>query len=83
MVVIDEYPYLSASDKSISSRLQSYIDGEWKESKMYLILMQYGDTYFKESVLPQIPDYMGSIFEDMCRFMLVTLEDLYQVNAGF
>lgn len=35
-----------------------------------LILMQYGDTYFKETVLPQIPDYMGSIFEEMCRYYL-------------
>ena len=35
-----------------------------------LILMQYGRTYFEESVLPQLSDYMGSIFEDMCRYYL-------------
>ena len=32
-----------------------------------LILMQYGKNYFEESVLPQLPDYMGNIFEEMCR----------------
>ena len=26
--------------------------------------------YFEETVLPQIPDYMGSIFEEMCRYYL-------------
>ena len=35
-----------------------------------LILMQYGSAYFEESVLPQLSDYMGSIFEEMCRYYL-------------
>ena len=51
MVVIDEYPYLAASDKSISSRLQSYIDGEWKDSKMYLILCGSSMSFMENQVL--------------------------------
>ena len=51
VVVIDEYPYLAASDKSISSRLQSYIDGEWKDSKMYLILCGSSMSFMENQVL--------------------------------
>lgn len=51
IVVIDEYPYLAASDKSISSRLQSYIDGEWKNSKMYLILCGSSMSFMENQVL--------------------------------
>lgn len=51
IVVIDEYPYLAASDKSISSRLQSYIDGEWKNTKMYLILCGSSMSFMENQVL--------------------------------
>ena len=51
VVVMDEYPYLAASDKSISSRLQSYIDGDWKESKMYLILCGSSLSFMETQVL--------------------------------
>ncbi len=51
IVVIDEYPYLAASDKSISSRLQSYIDGEWKNSRMYLILCGSSMSFMENQVL--------------------------------
>ena len=36
--VIDEYPYLAAADKSISSRLQHLIDHVWQNGKLFLIL---------------------------------------------
>lgn len=51
IVVIDEYPYLAASDKSISSRLQRYIDEEWKDSKMYLILCGSSMSFMENQVL--------------------------------
>ena len=51
ILVIDEYPYLAASDKSISSRLQSYIDSEWKDSKMYLILCGSSMSFMENQVL--------------------------------
>lgn len=51
IVVIDEYPYLAASDKSISSQLQSYIDGEWKNSRMYLILCGSSMSFMENQVL--------------------------------
>ena len=46
-----------------------------------LILMQYGSTYFEESVLPQLSDYMGSIFEEMCRYYLQQIS--VQGKLGF
>lgn len=51
VVVIDEYPYLAAADKSISSNLQSYIDSEWKDSKMYLILCGSSLSFMENQVL--------------------------------
>lgn len=51
IVVIDEYPYLASSDKSISSILQSYIDGDWKDSKMYLILCGSSMSFMENQVL--------------------------------
>lgn len=51
VLVIDEYPYLAASDKSISSLLQSYIDGEWKDSRMYLVLCGSSMSFMENQVL--------------------------------
>jgi hypothetical protein len=38
-----------------------------------LIQMHQGETYFKENVKEQLTDYMGSIFEDMCRHYLLAM----------
>lgn len=59
VVIIDEYPYLAASDKSISSRLQSYIDGEWKDSKMYLILCGSSMSFMEHQVLGYQSPFYG------------------------
>ena len=37
VVVIDEYPYLAMADRSISSRIQNYIDNQFGMGKMFLI----------------------------------------------
>jgi hypothetical protein len=36
-----------------------------------LIQLHQGEIYFQESVSEQLNDYMGSIFEDMCRHYLL------------
>jgi AAA+ ATPase superfamily predicted ATPase len=51
IVVIDEYPYLAEADKGISSLLQSYIDGVWRESRMYLILCGSSMSFMENQVL--------------------------------
>lgn len=36
-----------------------------------MILLKHGKEYFEEAVKPQLSDYMGRIFEDMCRSYLM------------
>lgn len=51
IVVIDEYPYLAVADKSISSRLQNYIDNEFRNGKMFLILCGSSMSFMENQVL--------------------------------
>lgn len=51
VVIIDEYPYLAAADKSISSRLQRYIDEKWKNTRMYLVLCGSSMSFMENQVL--------------------------------
>ena len=49
--VIDEYPYLAAADKSISSRLQHLIDHVWQNGKLFLILCGSSMSFMENQVL--------------------------------
>lgn len=51
IVVIDEYPYLAAAEKSISSILQFYIDQKFKTGKMFLILCGSSMSFMENQVL--------------------------------
>ena len=51
VLVIDEYPYLAESEKSISSLLQKYIDNEWEETQLYLILCGSSMSFMEKQVL--------------------------------
>lgn len=51
VLVIDEYPYLAESEKSMSSILQKFIDNEWKQTQLYLILCGSSMTFMEEQVL--------------------------------
>ncbi|MCM1122844.1 MAG: ATP-binding protein, partial [Eubacterium sp.] len=51
IVVIDEYPYLAAADKSISSRLQKYIDEKFQNGKLFLILCGSSMSFMENQVL--------------------------------
>ena len=49
--VIDEYPYLAAADRSISSVLQKFCDNEFKNSNLMLILCGSSMSFMEEQVL--------------------------------
>lgn len=49
--VIDEYPYLAQAEKSVSSLLQSFIDGRWKNLNMMVILCGSSMSFMENQVL--------------------------------
>jgi AAA+ ATPase superfamily predicted ATPase len=51
ILVIDEYPYLAQSNRSISSILQAHIDMKLKESKLFLILCGSSMSFMEYQVL--------------------------------
>ena len=51
VLVIDEYPYLAESEKSISSLLQKFIDTQWRNTQLYLILCGSSMSFMEEQVL--------------------------------
>ena len=51
VLVIDEYPYLAAANRSISSILQANIDMKFKESKLFMILCGSSMSFMEEQVL--------------------------------
>lgn len=51
ILVIDEYPYLAGSNRSISSVLQGHIDLKFKEGKLFLILCGSSMSFMEYQVL--------------------------------
>lgn len=51
ILVIDEFPYLAKSDKSIMSKLQNVIDKYNEDSKMFLILCGSSVSFMEDKVL--------------------------------
>ncbi len=51
ILVIDEYPYLAQADKQISSLLQNFIDHEWKQLNMMVILCGSSMSFMENQVL--------------------------------
>ncbi|MCH4890628.1 ATP-binding protein [Acidaminobacter sp. JC074] len=51
VLVIDEYPYLAESNRSISSTLQAYIDLNFKQSQLFLILCGSSMSFMENQVL--------------------------------
>ena len=49
--VIDEYPYLAAADRSISSLLQNMIDHDFKETQLFIILCGSSMSFMENQVL--------------------------------
>ncbi len=51
ILVIDEYPYLAQSNRSISSIIQAHIDMKLKDSKLFLILCGSSMSFMEYQVL--------------------------------
>lgn len=51
ILVIDEFPYLAKAYPTISSMLQSYIDHEFKETNLFLILCGSSMSFMERQVL--------------------------------
>lgn len=51
VLVIDEYPYLAQSNRSISSIIQAHIDMRLKDSKLFLILCGSSMSFMEYQVL--------------------------------
>lgn len=49
--VIDEYPYLAQADRGISSLLQNYLDHQFKDTKLFLILCGSSMSFMENQVL--------------------------------
>ncbi|MDO4753776.1 MAG: ATP-binding protein, partial [Bacillota bacterium] len=49
--VIDEFPYLAENYPVISSLLQKYIDHEWKETRLHLILCGSSMSFMEKQIL--------------------------------
>lgn len=49
--VIDEYPYLASSERSVSSILQNAIDGQFSKTKMMMILCGSSMSFMENQVL--------------------------------
>lgn len=51
ILVIDEYPYLAAAERSISSLLQNFIDHQFKNTQLFLILCGSSMSFMEHQVL--------------------------------
>ena len=95
-MVIDEYPYLARSSKSLSSTLQMVIDKNKDNSKLMLILCGSSMSYMEDHVLAYKAPLYGRRtaqmklkpfdFEETCRyFKNMSAEDkalMYGIVGG-
>ncbi len=51
ILVIDEYPYVAAANRSVSSILQAHIDTKLKDSKLFLVLCGSSMSFMENQVL--------------------------------
>ena len=59
VVVIDEFPYMAGEDKSLTSLLQKYIDTEWIDGNMFLILSGSSISFMENQVLSEKSPLFG------------------------
>lgn len=59
VVILDEFPYLAEQDASLLSILQKYIDTEWLQGKMYLILCGSSVSFMEDEVLSEKSPLFG------------------------
>ncbi|MCM1121333.1 MAG: ATP-binding protein [Eubacterium sp.] len=51
ILAIDEYPYLAQADRGVSSLLQNYLDHQFKNTKLFLILCGFSMSFMEKQVL--------------------------------
>ena len=51
ILVIDEYPYLAQAEKGISSLLQNYLDHQFKNTRLFVILCGSSMSFMENQVL--------------------------------
>lgn len=59
VIVIDELPYLVETDKSILSVLQNYIDNQWMNGQMFLIICGSSISFMENEVLSEKSPIFG------------------------
>ena len=57
--IIDEFPYLAEQDKSLLSVLQKFIDREWLDGNMFLILSGSSISFMEDEVLSEKSPLFG------------------------
>jgi AAA+ ATPase superfamily predicted ATPase len=94
--VVDEYPYLSASENSISSLLQVFIDTKFLNSKLMLILCGSSMSFMENQVLSNKSPLYGrrtaqfkiepfDFFDTLNYFSNFSIEDvatIYGITGG-
>ena len=57
--VIDEFPYLARSDSSLPSVMQHLLDGDWSDSRLFLILCGSSMSFMEKEVLSEKSPLFG------------------------
>lgn len=92
VLVIDEYPYLAQSAPVVSSMLQSYIDHEFKETNLFLILCGSSMSFMENQVLAYKSPLYGrrtaqfklqpfSLKEAQAYFPKMDKEEVFELNT--
>ncbi len=59
LFIIDEFPYMAESDKSLVSVIQKHIDMEWTHGNMYLFLCGSSVSFMEDEVLSEKSPLFG------------------------
>ena len=61
VIVIDEFPYMVESDKSLPSIIQKFIDTRWQQRNMTLILCGSSMSFMEEQILDEKSPLYGRV----------------------
>lgn len=76
IIVIDELPYLAEADKSILSVLQKYIDNQWMNGQMFLIICGSSISFMENEVLSEKSPIFGR------RTLQIKMEPFHYLEAA-
>lgn len=79
VVVLDEYPYLAKAEPGISSLLQNFLDHQFKETKLFLILCGSSMSFMEKQVL----GYQSPLYGRRTAQFKVEPFDYYETAAWF